>query len=78
MRTYNKLLHGLRSKTVQIIISVQKDSEGCLLNTWLLFSCTVHWQGSAISYFAKFLNIILSYQDPCLYQALLKGQIPSK
>ena len=77
LRTYNELLHGLCSKTVQIIISVQKDAEGCLI-FGLLFSCTVHWQGSAISYFAKFLNIILICQDPYLYQALLKGQILSK
>ena len=40
MRTYNKLLHGLCSTTVQIIISVQKDAEGCLI-FGLLFSCTV-------------------------------------
>ena len=77
MKTYNELLHGLCSKTVQIIISIQKDAEGCLI-CGLLFSCTVHWQGSAISYFAKFLNIILIYQDPCLHQVLFKEQILSK
>ena len=77
MRTYDELLHGLCNKTVQIIISIQKDAEGCLI-FGLLFSCTVHWQGSAISYFAKFLTIIFIYQEPCLYQALLKGQILSK
>ena len=77
MRTYNELLHGLCSKTVQIIISIQKDADGCLI-FGLLFSCTVHWQGSAVSYFAKFLNTIFIYQEPCLYQALLKGQILSK
>ena len=76
MRTYNELVHGLCSKTVQIIISVQKDAEGCLI-FGLLFSCTVHWQVSTISYqFCQILKYHFNLSGPMFISGPVEGANP--
>ena len=76
MRTYNKLLHGLRSKTVQIIISVQKDSEGCLLNTWFVIFLYSSLARICNFIFCQILKYHFKLSGPMFISGLVEGVNP--